>query len=74
VTRVEDPELFARVAGDEPAERVFVLHIEGFDWNCAQHITPRFTEDDVREMIRPLVDRLETVERENRELRDLIRR
>ena len=44
VTRLEDPETFARVAGDAPAERVFLLRIEGFDWNCPQHITPRFTE------------------------------
>ena len=25
-------------------ERVFVLHVEAFDWNCPQHITPRYTE------------------------------
>ncbi|MDY7525188.1 pyridoxamine 5'-phosphate oxidase family protein [Sphingomonas sp. 10B4] len=24
-------------------ERVFLLHLEAFDWNCPQHITPRFT-------------------------------
>jgi predicted pyridoxine 5'-phosphate oxidase superfamily flavin-nucleotide-binding protein len=69
VTRADDPDLFARVAGDVPAERVFVLRIEGLDWNCPQHITPRFTEDEVREMTRPIVERLEALERENRTLK-----
>jgi hypothetical protein len=26
------------------AERLFILDVEGFDWNCPQHITPRYTE------------------------------
>ena len=25
-------------------ERVVLLHVVAFDWNCPQHITPRFTE------------------------------
>ena len=69
VTRADDPDTFARVAGDAPAERVFVLRIEGLDWNCPQHITPRFTEDEVREMTRPIVERLAALERENRMLK-----
>ena len=28
-------------------ERIFVLHLEAFDWNCAQHIKPRFTEQEI---------------------------
>jgi predicted pyridoxine 5'-phosphate oxidase superfamily flavin-nucleotide-binding protein len=69
VTRADDPDTFARVAGDAPAERAFVLRIEGVDWNCPQYITPRFTEDEVLEMTRPLLEKLEAVERENRELK-----
>jgi predicted pyridoxine 5'-phosphate oxidase superfamily flavin-nucleotide-binding protein len=69
VTRTDDPEMFARVAGDAAAERVFVLRIEGVDWNCPKHITPRFTEDEVRKMTRPVIERLEVLERDNRELR-----
>jgi predicted pyridoxine 5'-phosphate oxidase superfamily flavin-nucleotide-binding protein len=26
------------------AERVILFHLEAFDWNCPQHITPRFSE------------------------------
>ncbi len=43
VARVEDPTYRARV------ERVFVLHVEAFDWNCPQHITPRWTTDELVE-------------------------
>ena len=25
-----------------PVERAFVIHVEAFDWNCPQHITPRY--------------------------------
>jgi uncharacterized protein len=28
-------------------ERIFVLNIEAFDWNCPQHITQRFTTEDM---------------------------
>jgi uncharacterized protein len=35
-------------------ERVMLIHVEAFDWNCPQHITRRFTETEVREAIAPL--------------------
>ena len=69
VTRASDPETFARVAGDSPAEHVFVLRVEGLDWNCPQHITPRYTEEQVREIARPLLEKLENLERDNAALR-----
>jgi predicted pyridoxine 5'-phosphate oxidase superfamily flavin-nucleotide-binding protein len=28
-------------------ERGFVIQVEAFDWNCPQHITPRFTEAEL---------------------------
>lgn len=27
-------------------ERALVVHVEAFDWNCPQHITPRFTVEE----------------------------
>lgn len=33
---------------DAVIERVFVIHVEAFDWNCPQHITPRYTADEIR--------------------------
>ena len=50
-------------------ERIFRLRLESFDWNCPQHITPRFTEQQVAEGVQPLRDRLAQLEAENAELR-----
>jgi|SRR5476649_1384491 len=50
-------------------ERIFRLRLETFDWNCPQHITPRFTEQEVDEIVSPLSDRLADLETENSELR-----
>ena len=37
-------------------ERAFLIDVIGFDWNCPQHITRRFTEADVRRASQPLID------------------
>ncbi|MDH6230266.1 putative pyridoxine 5'-phosphate oxidase superfamily flavin-nucleotide-binding protein [Mesorhizobium soli] len=50
-------------------ERILRLHLDAFDWNCPQHITPRFTEAEIAEAVQPLRDRLVTLEAENAELR-----
>lgn len=60
---VTDPNYRAKI------ERIFRLRLESFDWNCPQHITPRFTEGEVNEAVRPLRDRLALLESENAELR-----
>jgi uncharacterized protein len=50
-------------------ERILLLHLVAFDWNCPQHITPRFTETEIAEAMQPMRDRLSTLEAENAELR-----
>lgn len=50
-------------------ERIFRLTLEAFDWNCPQHITRRFTEQEVAEAVRPIRERLAQLESENEELR-----
>ena len=50
-------------------ERILLLHLEAFDWNCPQHITPRFTETEIAEAVQPLRDRLTELEAENAALR-----
>lgn len=41
-----------RVAGHKaPVERGLVIDVEAFDWNCSQHITPRFTAAEVETVI-----------------------
>jgi hypothetical protein len=48
-----------RLEPDAKIERVFVLTVEGFDWNCPQHITPRYTEDEIAEILGPRIAALE---------------
>jgi predicted pyridoxine 5'-phosphate oxidase superfamily flavin-nucleotide-binding protein len=59
-----------RVPGDKtPIERVFVIHLEAYDWNCPQHITPRYTADEIREGMRTIEQRVQQLEQENQSLR-----
>ena len=51
-------------------ERAVLLHLEAFDWNCPQHITPRFTEQELDAALAPVRARLEQLEAENKTLRD----
>lgn len=39
-------------------EGFFLIHLEAFDWNCAQHITPRFTEAEVSDRVSVLRARI----------------
>lgn len=60
-----DPDLAARL--QEPgyrsrAERGFIVEVEAFDWNCPQHITQRFTADEVRVAMEPLQARIAELE------------
>jgi ferredoxin-NADP reductase/predicted pyridoxine 5'-phosphate oxidase superfamily flavin-nucleotide-binding protein len=65
VHRDEDPALLARL--EVPTyrarvERAVVMTIEAVDWNCPQHITPRFTESQIAELVAPLRNRLAELE------------
>jgi len=44
------------------AERAILIHVEGFDWNCPQHITPRYTEAEIERAIAPLHKRIADLE------------
>jgi predicted pyridoxine 5'-phosphate oxidase superfamily flavin-nucleotide-binding protein len=50
-------------------ERVFVIHIEAYDWNCPQHITPRYTEEEIRDAVRAVEETSSRLELENENLR-----
>ncbi len=64
IDRVRDPNYQAVI------ERVFVIHIEAFDWNCQQHITPRFTTNQIQAALEPMEQRMKELEAENKRLRD----
>jgi len=41
--QVRDPRERSRI------ERTFLLNVVGFDWNCNQHITPRYSREEIEE-------------------------
>jgi len=66
IAKVADPDYKATI------ERVFVIRVEAFDWNCPQHITPRFTEEEIQDALGPAEKRMSALEQENKNLRDEI--
>ena len=71
----KDSEAVALIASLRPAnpkevvERAILIHVEAFDWNCPQHITPRFTQAELEPALAPLRARLAKLEAENAALR-----
>ncbi len=35
---------------DAKVERAVLFHVEAFDWNCPQHITPRYTLEELKSL------------------------
>ena len=69
--RVEDarlhPKLVAQVAAQDVqriVERVFLIEVVSFDWNCPKYITPRYTAAEVEEVVAPLRRRIAELETE----------
>jgi uncharacterized protein len=54
------------------AERIFRLKLEAFDWNCPQHIVPRYTEAEFLAASRHFLDKVAQLEQENASLRERI--
>ena len=66
VHAADDPDLMKRLAlpdYDAEVERGIVIHIEAIDWNCPQHITPRYTEAEMSEILKPLIEEARQKER-----------
>ena len=60
-----------KVAGYKAViERVFIIHVNAYVWNCPQHITPRYTAEEIREAVHSIEERLHVVEKENQALRE----
>lgn len=52
----EDPALFKFLDPTDykqKAERMLVFDVKAFDWNCPQHITPRYTADEIKNAFAP---------------------
>jgi len=68
----DDPALAARLAmPDYPArvERAVLIKVAAFDWNCPQHITPRFTEAELAPALEPVRKEIARLQAENARLR-----
>ena len=55
IAQLEVPGYQARV------ERGIIMTIEALDWNCPQHITPRYTKAEVESLIAPLLDEIQAL-------------
>ncbi|SEH51528.1 hypothetical protein SAMN04489835_0821 [Mycolicibacterium rutilum] len=68
----ENPEL-ARTLIDPTyeaaVERLVTVSVEAFDWNCPQHIVPRFSLDEIEPALTRLRDEVEALKAENARLR-----
>jgi uncharacterized protein len=62
-----------KVPGEKtPTEHAVLIHVEAFDWNCPQHITPRYTQEELAATLEPIRKRMEALEAENARLRGLV--
>ena len=69
----DDAEWAARIRDpDYPGvvERLMVLKLAAYDWNCPQHIAQRFTKAQVAEMIAPMHAELQELRAENAALKE----
>ncbi|MGR9363726.1 pyridoxamine 5'-phosphate oxidase family protein (plasmid) [Rhizobium leguminosarum] len=66
-------ELVADPAYIGQTERIYKLQLKAFDWNCSQHINPRYTAREVEKAVAPLQARLQQLEAENAALRAKLR-
>lgn len=67
VDAVDAPELIGQLQDasyDAVIERAMVLHIDAFDWNCPQHITPRYTIEEINQMNAPMYEHIVHLEAE----------
>lgn len=73
VTVAEDPALvksFADPGYSAEVERAVLVTVEAFDWNCQQHITPRFSAAELEPHLAPLRRQLADLQAENARLRE----
>ena len=61
-SKLEVPTYRARV------ERTVLITLEAFDWNCPQHITPRYTKEEIDALLFPMTREIEELKARNAEL------
>ncbi len=72
VEQADDPATVAALMPQEyraAPERAFLIDVIGWEWNCPQHITPRFTEGEISAAIKPMAAELNQLRAEVEALR-----
>lgn len=54
-------------------ERMIVFHIEAYDWNCPQHIVPRYTVKEIKQVFLRQQEYITKLEEEIKELKEKIK-
>ena len=68
----DNPELYEQLDIENykfRPERMMVFHIEAYDWNCPQHITPRYTVEEIEQAFLPQQKYIATLEQEINDLK-----
>ncbi|MCX6214588.1 pyridoxamine 5'-phosphate oxidase family protein [Spirosoma sp.] len=71
VELADRPDLFALLdptSYRHTPERMLLLHVKAFDWNCPQHITPRYTLDEINGLLASQRTRIAQLEAEIKRL------
>ncbi|WP_299691657.1 pyridoxamine 5'-phosphate oxidase family protein [uncultured Tateyamaria sp.] len=75
VQAADDPALADQLPADGQGrvERLVIITLEAFDWNCPQFITPRFDASEIAQLVGPEMDKLNAriaeLEAENAQLK-----
>lgn len=72
VELMDDPSLYELLEpGDYTfkPERMMVFHVEAYDWNCPQHITPRYTVQEIEAAFEGQRDHISKLEAEVKSLK-----
>jgi predicted pyridoxine 5'-phosphate oxidase superfamily flavin-nucleotide-binding protein len=54
-------------------ERMMVLHVEAYDWNCPQHITPRYTVEEIEAAFAGQRNQITTLQAEVKALKNKLK-
>jgi predicted pyridoxine 5'-phosphate oxidase superfamily flavin-nucleotide-binding protein len=71
VTVEDEPELATRLAPPNyqaVVQRAVLVSVQAFDWNCQQHITPRYSPAELAPVLATMRQRISDLEQENERL------
>ena len=68
----DDPRLYELIRPNDyqfKPERMMIFHIKAYDWNCPQHINPKYSLEEVRELLAPQKRYIDELEEEIKALK-----